>query len=289
MQLLVYLLLYPVIWFISILLLKLLYLLSDGVYFFIYYIIGYRKKTVRHNLVIAFPHLSSEERLFIEKKSYRHLCDMFLEMIKTLNISEKEMDKRYQFTNLDIYNKLEEQQKSVIIMLAHYANYEWLIAMNKYIKFEGFGVYKKIKNPYFDRLVKKIRSKFKATLISTKETSKVIEKNDTNNKLSAYAFISDQTPKASSNMHWYQFMGKEAPIHIGAEMLAKRFDMNIIFLKVKKIQRGFYQATFEILSDQVKSVPNFQISENFIKKVEEQIYEAPEYYMWTHKRWKRTR
>ncbi|MET3045846.1 lysophospholipid acyltransferase family protein [Flavobacterium covae] len=289
MQLVVYLLLYPIIWFISILPFKLLYLLSDGIYFIIYYLIGYRKKTVRRNLIIAFPNLSFKERLSIEKKSYRHLCDMFLEMIKTLSISEEEMDKRYQFTNLEIYNKLEIQQKSVIIMLAHYASYEWIIAMNKYIKFEGFGVYKKIKNPYFDKLVKKIRSKFNATLISTKETSKVIENNNKKNILSAYAFISDQTPKASSNMHWYKFMGKEAPIHIGAEMLAKRFDMNIIFLRVKKIKRGFYQATFEILTEQVNSVPNFQISENFIKRVEEQIYEAPEYYMWTHKRWKHSR
>ncbi|MFK7049933.1 lysophospholipid acyltransferase family protein [Flavobacterium columnare] len=289
MQLVVYILVYPIIWFISILPFKLLYILSDSVYFIIYYIVGYRKKTVRHNLMIAFPNLSSKERLSIEKKSYRHLCDMFLEMIKTLSISEKEMDKRYQFTNLEIYNKLEMQQKSVIIMLAHYASYEWIIAMNKYIKFEGFGVYKKIKNRYFDKLVKKIRSKFNATLISTKETSKVIEKNNHNNILSVYAFISDQTPKPSSNMHWYQFMGKETPIHVGAELLAKRFDMSLIFLKVKKIKRGFYQATFEILADEVKSIPNFQISEKFIQKVEQQIYEAPEYYMWTHKRWKHTR
>ncbi|POR22439.1 lipid A biosynthesis acyltransferase, partial [Flavobacterium columnare] len=254
-----------------------------------YYIIGYRKKTVRRNLLIAFPNLSFKERLSIEKKSYQHLCDMFLEMIKTLNISSEEMDKRYQFTNLEIYNQLEAQQKSVIIMLAHYASYEWLIAMNKYLKFEGFGVYKRIKNPYFDRLVKRIRSKFNATLISTKETSKIIENNTKNNILAAYAFISDQTPKASSNMHWYNFMGKETPIHLGAEIFAKRFDMNVLFLKVKKTKRGFYEATFEILADEVKSIPNFQISENFIKKVEEQIYQAPEYYMWTHKRWKHTR
>lgn len=286
MQLFVYLLLYPILWIISILPFRILYLFSDVVYFFVYPIIGYRKKTVRANLALALPHLSDKERLRIEKKFYSHMCDMFLEMIKTISISKTEMEKRYTFKNLDVYLDLEKKQKSIALLCAHYASYEWAISMNYHINFTGYGIYKKIANKYFDKLVKDIRSKFKAVLITTKETSKTIEQTSKNGTLGVYGFASDQTPRWSDNMHWYHFMGIETPIHIGAEILAKKYDMNVIFLKTKKVKRGYYEASFEVLSEDVKSVPNYKISEEFISRVEKQIYEQPEYYLWTHKRWK---
>lgn len=286
MQFLIYIILYPILWIISILPFPLLYVVSDFCYVLIYHVIGYRKKTVRHNLAIALPHLSDQERLVIEKKSYHHLCDMFLEMIKTLSISEKEINKRFKFTNLDVYRDLEKKGKSIALMCAHYASYEWVISMNHHINFKGFGIYKKIANPYFDKLVKDIRSKFKAYLITTKETKSCIEENAKNGVLGIYGFASDQTPRWSNKLYWYRFMGIETPIHIGAEVLAKRFDMNVIYLKVKKIKRGYYEASFEILTEDIQSIPDYKISEQFMAKVEEQIYEAPEFYLWTHKRWK---
>jgi KDO2-lipid IV(A) lauroyltransferase len=252
----------------------------------VYYGIGYRKKIVRQNIALAFPNLTKKERLTIEKKSYHHLCDMFLEMIKTMTISEKEMEKRFVFTNLELYLALEKQQKSIALMCAHYASYEWVISMNRHIRFEGFAIYKKIANPYFDKLVRDIRSKFKATLITNKDTIKTIEENAKKNHLGVYGFASDQSPKLNRTFHWTKFMGIETPAHTGAEMLAKRFDMNVIFLRVKKVKRGYYEATFEYLADNPKQVPNYQISDEFLKRVEKQIYEAPEFYLWTHKRWK---
>jgi len=286
MQFLIYLLVYPILWLISILPFPILYLFSDFVYFLIYRVIGYRKKTVRENIALALPHLSEQERLIIEKKSYHHLCDMFLEMIKTMSISEKEINKRFSYTNLDVYLDLEKKGKSIALMCAHYASYEWVLSMNNHITFKGYGIYKKIANPYFDKLVKNIRAKFKAYLITTKETKTTIEQNAKNGILGVFGFASDQTPRRSDNMYWDNFMGIQTPIHVGAEMLAKRYDMNVIFLKVKKVKRGYYEASFEVLSDDVKSIPDYKLSENFMRKVEQQIYEAPEFYLWTHKRWK---
>lgn len=286
MQFLIYLLVYPILWLISILPFPILYLFSDLVYFLIYRVIGYRKKTVRENIALALPHLSEKERLIIEKKSYHHLCDMFLEMIKTMSISEKEINKRFSYSNLDVYLDLEKKGKSIALMCAHYASYEWVLSMNNHITFKGYGIYKKIANPYFDKLVKNIRAKFKAYLITTKETKNCIEENAKNGVLGIFGFASDQTPRRSDTMHWDSFMGIETPIHTGAEMLAKRYDMNVIFLKVKKVKRGYYEASFEVLSDDVKSIPDYKLSENFMRKVEQQIYEAPEFYLWTHKRWK---
>jgi KDO2-lipid IV(A) lauroyltransferase len=98
--------------------------------------------------------------------------------------------------------------------------------------------------------------------------------------------VSDQSPKLNATHHWQKFMGVEVPVHTGGEMLAKKYDMNIIFLRTKKIKRGYYQASFEVLSEEAKSVPNYEITDRFLKLVEQQIHEAPEFYLWTHKRWK---
>jgi KDO2-lipid IV(A) lauroyltransferase len=289
MRFIIYLIVYPFLWSISMLPFPLLYLFSDFIYFILYYIVGYRKEIVRENLALALPHLSAQERLIIEKKSFHHLCDMFLEMIKTMTISKKEMDKRFEFTNLEVYLELEKKQKSIALMLAHYASYEWVISINEKITFESYAIYKRLNNPYFDKLVRKIRSKFKATLITTKETIPRIIENHRNKKLGLYGFASDQSPKVDSAFHWNQFMGINVPIHTGAEMLAKRYDMNMMFLKVKKVKRGYYKASFEILSENTKEIPNYEITDQYLKLVEQQILEAPEYYLWTHKRWKHQR
>jgi KDO2-lipid IV(A) lauroyltransferase len=286
MQLVVFILVYPLIWFISILPFRILYVFSDMVYVLVYHVIGYRKKVVRKNIAMALPHLSEKERLNIEKKSYHHLCDMFLEMMKTMTISEKEMNKRFVFTNLELYTALEKKQKSIAVMIAHYATYEWVISMNRKIEFEGFAIYKKVNNKYFDKLVRNIRSKFKATLITTSQTIPVIKENESLGHRGVYGFASDQSPQESKAFHWQKFMGIETPVYTGAEMLVKRFDMNVIFLRVKKVKRGYYEATFELMFDNPKAIPDYQISDEFLRRVEKQIYEAPEYYLWTHKRWK---
>ncbi|HEU4497393.1 MAG TPA: lipid A biosynthesis acyltransferase, partial [Flavobacterium sp.] len=170
MQLIVFILAYPILWLISILPFRILYFFSDCVYVLVYYIIGYRKKIVKENLAIALPHLSAKERSIIEKKFFRHFVDGFFEMVKTLTISDKELNSRFKFTNLEVYQNMEKQGKSIALLCAHYSSYEWLISMNRHIQFKGFGIYKKIRNKYFDKLVRDIRSKFNASLIDTKET-----------------------------------------------------------------------------------------------------------------------
>lgn len=286
MQLLLFIILYPLLWLISILPFRLLYIFSDGIYFLVYRIIGYRKKTVRRNIALALPHLLEEERIQIEKKFYSHMCDMFLEMIKTMNITQKEIDQRFKFSNLETYQELEKKGKSIALMCAHYASYEWVLSMNKHISFKGYGIYKQIANKYFDKLVRTIRSKFKAYLITTKQTRSTIENNTKEGILGVYGFASDQTPRWSKLLYWHHFMGIETPIHTGAESLAKKYDMNVIFLRTKKIKRGYYEASFEVMTEDVQSIPNYKLSEDFMARVEQQIYEQPEFYLWTHKRWK---
>ena len=289
MQFLVFILTFPFLWIISILPFRIFYWFSDCIYLVVYYIIGYRKKTVKENLALALPHLSDKERLEIEKKSYHHLCDMFLEMVKTMTISSEEMNKRFKITNLEVIKEYEKKGKSIMLIASHYASWEWLITLNQKISFLGVAVYKKLANKHFDKLVRDIRSKYNTELVPTSKTIPLIANNQKNNIQCVYGLASDQSPKADRIFHWESFMGVEVPVHTGPEMLAKKYDMTVVFAKVKKVKRGYYELTIIPLSDNPKSIPDFGITHIYIKEVEKQILEAPEYYFWTHKRWKHRR
>lgn len=286
MQLLVYILVYPLLWLVSRLPFKVIYFLSDGIYLLLYQVVGYRKKVVRNNLALVFPNKSEEERLAIEKKFYRHMCDMFMEMIKTMGISEKELQKRFTFTNLEVLHQLEAQNKSIMLMFPHYASWEWAIALDRHIKSKGYGIYQKIGNKYFDKLIRDIRQKYGTTLITTKETRELVAKNKKDDILSMYGILSDQSPMVKKALLWTPFMGINVPAHTGAEMLCRKLDLPAVYLKVSKLKRGHYQGTFSVLTEHPKELEEFDITKAFLKKVEESIYEAPEYYFWTHKRWK---
>ncbi|RZJ50256.1 MAG: lipid A biosynthesis acyltransferase [Flavobacterium sp.] len=286
MQFIVYILAYPLLWLISILPFRIFYLFSDCVYFLVYYVLRYRRKVVRENIALTLPHLSKEERKTIEKKFYQHMCDMFLEMIKTMSISSEEMEKRFHVTNIDLVLDYAKKKKSVILVASHYASYEWLLTINPKIGFQGVAVYKKIANPYFDKLIRKIRSKYNTELIETKKAIPTMAQNQRDGVLALYGLASDQSPKLDRIFHSMDFMGIEVPVHTGAEMLAKKYDLAVIMVKVKKVKRGYYEATFVSLADNPKDFEDFQITEMYLKEVEKQIYETPEFYLWTHKRWK---
>ena len=286
MQFLVYILIYPLLWIISILPFRLLYFLSDVFYILLYYIIGYRKKVVTNNLKLAFPEKTNQEISLIRKLFYHHLCDMMFEAIKSITISEAEMQKRYVFTNVEEIHKLEKENRSIVLFMGHYASWEWIFILQTQVNHKGYAIYKRLSNKYFDALVKRIRAKYNSHLITTKETFSILIKAKKNNELTLNGFVFDQSPKLNKAVYWQDFMGVEVPVHVGAEILAKRLDMVSLFLKVKKVKRGHYEATFLDINRNTKDIADFDITDLALKRVEEQINKAPEYYFWTHKRWK---
>ncbi len=286
MQLAVFILAYPLLWLISRLPFRILYFISDIVYQLLYHVVGYRKKVVRNNLALVFPEKSDLERLRIEKKFYKHLCDIFLEMAKTLGISNRQMHKRYVFTNVEVLQKLESEGKNTMIMMPHYASWEWVFSLNSQLNSRAYAIYQVIQNKYFDKLVRDIRGKYGTTLIRTTESRKIIKDAKKEGQLITVGIISDQSPMLNRTRHWAKFMNITVPIHVGGEELCKVLDMIPIYLKVEKLKRGYYQGTFKVLSEKPTEVEGYKISEAFLKEVEKSIYEAPEYYFWTHKRWK---
>ncbi|MEL1240722.1 lysophospholipid acyltransferase family protein [Flavobacterium flavipallidum] len=286
MQFLAFIIAYPFLLLISILPFRIFYWISDLIFLVVYYIIGYRKETVKNNLKIALPHLTDAERLVIEKKFYHHFCDLFMEMVKTMTISPEEIQQRFKITNPELLKEFEEKNRSIMVLASHYASWEWLIAINLKSSYQGVAVYKRIANRYFDNLIKKIRSEFKTELVSTEKTIPLMANNQRKGILSLYGLISDQSPKTKQIAHWESFMGIETPVHIGPELLSKKYNLNVVFAKVTKVKRGYYEATLIPITDEPKSLPNYEIIHRYIKEVEKQIYEVPEYYFWTHKRWK---
>ena len=286
MHLIVYILIYPFLWLISILPFRLLYAFSDFLYLLVYKVFGYRTKVVKENLSLVFPSKSKEEIKNITKKFYHHLCDMIVESVKSMTISEAEMRKRFVFTNVEEIHKLEEINKSIVLMCGHYASWEWIFILQKYVNHKGYAIYKRLANKYFDRLVKRIRAKYDSYLITTKETIPILIKAKNRGELTINGFNADQSPKVSKAFHWNEFMGIKVPMHTGAEMIAKKLDMAVVFFSVKKIKRGYYETTFNTLCINPEEYKDYEITDMFMKLVETQIYEAPEYYLWTHKRWK---
>jgi KDO2-lipid IV(A) lauroyltransferase len=286
MQLIAYILIYPLLWLISILPFRLLYGLSDVLWFFLYKVFGYRKSTVKGNLRLVFPDKSEQEISTITNQFYHHLCDMIVEAIKSMTISEAELRKRYKFTNLEVIKDLERKNRSIVLMCGHYGSWEWIFILQKQIKHKGYAIYKRLRNKYFDRLVKRIRAKHNSTLITTKETFQVLMESKKKGELTINGFASDQSPKATKAFHWNAFMGIKVPMYTGAETLAKKLDMAVVFFAVKRIKRGYYETTFTTIAENPRDYKDYEITDLFFKLVEQQIQEAPQYYLWTHKRWK---
>ena len=285
-HLIVYILIYPLIVIISILPFRLLYLLSDFFFLIIYYVLGYRKKTVMGNLKIAFPKKSDTELKKIIKEFYHHFIDVFMEMIKTFTISNEEILKRFKLTNQEELDAFMARNDNVLLMSSHYANFEWLFSLNLRVKHHGFAAYKKVKNKYMNNFIVRSRSRFNSTLVPTKELIAALGENDSKGIKCVYGMLCDQSPKLLKTYHWSNFFGVQVPVISGTEMLAKKYNYAVMYIETTKVKRGFYETKMGILSENPREVPDFEITDLFMKKLEAQIIKNPPYYFWTHKRFK---
>ena len=230
--------------------------------------------------------MPKKERLEIEKNNFRNLTDIFLETFKSINIKEEELKKRFTFKNTEVLEKIYNNNQNVIVMCSHYCSWEWVFVVEKITKFKINAIYKELSNKYFDKWTKKRRSQYGANMIKTKDTFREISKLSKSDELNFYGFASDQSPKKSKALYWGNFLNNYVPIHTGAEFIAKKYNMATVFMDVQKIKRGYYEASFSVISEYPNNFKNFELTEKYIKIVENQIRNKPEYYTWTHKRFK---
>ncbi len=262
-----------------------LYLKSDVLFLIIYYLVGYRKKVVFDNLQKAFPEKPDKEIKAIAKRFFRHLCDITLESIKLKTFSVDRMKKRLVVSNPELVNRYYEQGKSVLILTMHYNNWEWQVILQQYLKHKVFLVYNPARNLTFDSYINKMRERFGSELVSTKKILKRVLKAQKDNELTLTWLCADQRPKRNTDF-WITFLNREAGFFPGPENLARHTNQVILYEHVEKIRRGYYQATFEVLTEDPSKIPPNGILKMYVNKIESIIKEKPEYYLWSHKRWK---
>lgn len=285
MQRATYLLTYPILWLISRLPFRLFYVFSDVVFVLTYHFVRYRRKVVLANLNLAFPEKEELELKKIRKKFYRHMCDLFLEMVRTMNMNREALKKHYHISNLEVIREI-EKKKSILIVCAHYANWEWNVSINNYVTSKGYAVYQQLGNRYFDALIKKIRSRWNTTPITQQETVRTVMRNEQLGVRAIYGMVSDQSPMASKAQYWDTFMGVTVPIFNGPEVMARKMDLAVLFARVTKVKRGYYNLEFVPITTQGKSTAETEITRKFLDLTEALIREEPAYYLWTHRRWK---
>jgi KDO2-lipid IV(A) lauroyltransferase len=279
---------YSLLWVITLLPLKVLYLLSDLLYPVIYYVVGYRKRVVRENLLNSFPEKSEKERLLIEKRFYHFFCDLFIEIAYEIHLSEKEISKRVTFGNLDLLREQYAKGKSVILMCAHYGNWEWSSTFPLVLPKEAkpYGIYKKLSNKDFDQLILKLRTRFGGITIEMKEFLRLMINLKKENKLGCFELISDQTPPYNNIHLWTNFLNQDTPVITGAEQLARKFDYPVFYVEILRKKRGYYHCEFVPITLDPLNTSEFEITEKFTGLLETSIKAHPEFWLWSHKRWK---
>ena len=286
---LIYWLVYGGMWLFSALPFRVLYVLSDFNYLLMYHVGRYRRKVVRENLEKSFPEKTEAERLQIERKFYRYLSDYMLEDLKLLHMSAEDLCQRMIYKNAEQYLELTEKYGGIIVMIPHYANYEWLIGMGSVMKPGDVPVqvYKPLKDKYLNELFKQIRSRFGGYNIPKHSTAREIIKLKREGKNMVVGLITDQWP--SGDRYWTTFMGQETAFLNGAERIAKMMNFPVFYCELTKTRRGYCEAEFKLMTEAPKETVEGEITDMFAHELEQTIRREPAYWLWSHKRWKFTK
>lgn len=281
-HLLYYLVLKPL----SYLPLSILYGISDFLYLVLYRVIKYRQKVVRTNLENSFPEKSTKEIVDIERKFYHHFFDLIVESIRLFSISENELKKRNKLLNPEVMNQLYDEGKSVILTGGHYNNWETGAAiLSTQVKHHIVGIYAPLSNQFFNTEILKSRERFGMEMLSKKIVKAGFEKNK--DILSAIIFATDQSPTYSKSVHWTTFLNQPTAVLLGSELFAREYNYPVVFMYVTKVKRGYYEMEAKVVEKNPAQTTDGEITEKHTRWLEAQIRETPQYWLWTHKRWKR--
>ncbi len=277
---------YGINWIITLLPLKALYVFSDLLFILLYYFPSYRRKIVADNLKNSFPEKSDEERFLIEKKFYRHLADLFVETLKLTHLSNKELTERITISNPSLLEDLYNSGRDLAVVHSHYNNWEWLECLPLYTKYKIVSIYKPLQSKLFNNFLNGLRSGNGMELSPMNLIVREIVENRRKNVRTLYGFIADQTPAKPDIRYRTTFLNQDTPVFLGIEKIAVKYDMAVVFFNVQKIKRGYYNLSVELLFEQTRGVPEHLITDTHVKRLEALIREKPEYWIWTHRRWK---
>lgn len=265
-----------------------LYVLSDGLFYVIYYVVRYRRPVVRRNLTESFPEKSEQEIIRIEKGFYHYFTDQVLESIKMATISPKEMRKHMKFVNLDAVSAVLHGGQSIALYLGHYGNWEWVSSLPLHLEnnVDAVQIYHQLRNENMDRLILRNRGRMGAISVEMRKTARYITDMVSARRVSIVGFIADQSPKKREVRHFVPFLRHSVPVLTGTEKIIKHYGLEAWFLNVRRVKRGYYEAEFVQLHEDPTSLPDFQLTALYYQMLEHMIEACPELYLWTHKRFK---
>ena len=274
-----------IIWIITFLPLSILYILSDVLNFFLFNVFSYRKDVVYRNLRNSFPDKTDEEINVIARKYYRNLSDIIIEVLKLRHISKRQLIKRISIKNIELLKDYYNQNKKAIAAVAHIGNWEWVATISPYLfDHKIYLVYKPLSSEFFNDYLLNLRSKFGLDFISFKQTYRFLIKQK--QELNMAVLAADQTPTRSEIEYWSQFLNQETGFFIGIEKIAKSLDCAVVFVDIKRIRRGYYEIELVDITGNPKATKEFEITDKYIRLLENHIINNPDNWLWSHKRWK---
>ena len=281
------------LWLLSLLPLRVLYWLSDGLWVIVYYAVRYRRSLVRQQLADSFPEKSEQELRDIERRFYRLFCDYIVETIKLMSLSHEEMKRRVTFEGFETLQQevMLRGKTLALAYLGHYGNWEWLASFSLWT-IDGVGaaqIYHPLRNKSADRFFLWLRGRFGGENIPMKETLRRLLTMNRDGERRVVGFIADQSPKWEATHHWTRFLNHDTAFFIGTEQIGRKTDALIFYVRVTRPRRGYYFCRVEPVSWNPREEPEYSITDRYARLLEEQIREHPELWLWTHKRWKRTK
>ncbi len=280
------------IWYVlSLLPMRVHYVFSDMLFFFVFHVLHYRRRTVWVNLVTSFPEKPEEELLNIERRFYRWFCDYIAETVKLLTISRSEIRRRMVFKNPEVIDRCVAEGQSCAVYLGHYCNWELVTSLPLWVsdRAQCGQIYHPLENKQFDRLFLRLRQRLGAVCIPMNETLRRIVEYGREGRPVVIGYISDQVPFWWNMHHWCDFLHHDTPVLSGTERIARKLNHAVFYLEVNRVARGRYEAEFRPITRAPREMAEYEITDIYFRMLEETIRRNPEYWLWTHKRWKRTR
>ena len=274
------------LWIFSLLPIQILYLISKIIRFIVYDILCYREKVVIDNIQNTFIEKSQTEVIKLKNNFYDYFFELIVEIIKLLSISKDELNKRFTFSNINVIKQALKKNKSVIVVVGHYGNWEWALrSASNLIDTKIIGVYKRINNTIFEWLLLKIRSSTNVLPVEIKSLSRELVNN---NEKKIYAMVADQSPTLEQSNVRINFLNRDTLVYTGVEKISKKYNMPVFYLNIKLTSKGYYESTFEEINSKNINGKKLEITKEFFSKLENQIKSEPRLWLWSHKRWKHT-
>ena len=266
-----------------------LYVLSDLLFILTCYAIRYRRKVVFDNLRNSFPEKTERERQQIARRFYRYLCDLFFETVKLTNISKKKINRHICLGNLEIIDHLYRKGKQVFFVSGHYGNWEWLATLEGATPYHHIPFYQPLDNKLFDKFYYNLRTKFGSEAIPAKNAIRAINKYHQEKRMNMYYFLTDQSPPRDAIHYWTTFLGQETPVFLGVEKLARRYNTAVVYCELLRVKRGYYEGRLTLITENAAETAETEITEKHVQLLEQSIRRNPQYWLWSHRRWKHKR